>query len=169
MPFKNIQQPNIINIQNDLRLRIINESQWHLALPWYQNQEVLYYSEGVKDKIYDMETIKKMYTYLNNIGELYFIEILENEQWNPIGDVTLSEENFPIVIGNKDYWGKGIGKKVISVLIDRAKRIGLRKIYIPAIYKYNERSRNLFTSFGFIKVSENEKEDSFELNLYTVK
>ena len=78
---------------------------------------------------------------------------------------SLSEQNMPIAIGDERYWGKGIGKKVIKKLIDRAKIINLEKIYIPAIYKYNDRSRNLFTSLGFIMVGENEKEESFELKL----
>ena len=165
MPFKEIDQPNIIKIDEDLRLRKLNEEEWGLGLPWYQKKNVLYYSEGVTDKVYDMNIINRMYKYLSDIGELYFIEALEENKWIPIGDVTLSEENMPIVLGDEKYWGRSIGKKVISKLIERAREINLDKIYIPSIYKYNDRSRNLFTSLGFIKVSENEKEESFQLKL----
>jgi len=49
-------------------------------------------------------------------------------------------------------------------LIERAKEIGLSKISIE-IYKYNDRSRNLFTSLGFVKVSEDEKSDYFEMKV----
>ena len=41
-------------------------------------------------------------------------EILENNSWKAIGDVTLSQENLPIVIGDSDYFGKGIGKRGIG-------------------------------------------------------
>ena len=109
--------------------------------------------------------INRMYQYLSSIGELYFIEILENQTWKLIGDVTLSEQNMPIVIGEEKYWGNGIGKKVIYTLIKRAKAIGLTKIYIPVIYLYNECSQNLFKSTGFIETNENKTEKSYELNL----
>lgn len=163
MGIKEITQPDIIEIHRELRLRTPNKNQWKVALSWYGNPKVLYYSEGVTDKVYDMEIIKRMYTYLSNVGELYFIEVLENDTWKPIGDVTLSEENMPIAIGEEAYWGKGIGKKVISTLIKRAKEIGLKRLQVPSIYLYNNRSENLFVSLGFIEVSKNEKEKSFEL------
>ena len=163
MSTSQIQQPNIIDIDCMIRLRKPIEEEYILALPWYQNPEVLYYSEGQNVKPYDMETIRRMYKYLRNIGELYFIEAFEDYKWVAIGDVTLSEENMPIVLGNEKFWGKGIGKKVIGRLIDRAKRIKLDRIYIPTIYKYNARSSNLFKSFGFIKVFENDEKESYEL------
>lgn len=165
MGIKEITQPDIIEIDKELRLRTPNKNQWEVALPWYENTKVLYYSEGVTDKIYDMEIINRMYMYLSNAGELYFIEVLENGDWKPIGDVTLSEENMPIAIGEEAYWGKGIGKKVIGRLIERTREIGLKKLQVPSIYLYNSRSENLFTSLGFVEVSKNEKEKSFELVL----
>lgn len=165
MPLKEIKQPEIINIDEKLRLRILNKDNWSIALPWYQNAKVLYYSEGVTDKVYDMDMINRMYTYLEAIGELYFIELLENDSWKLIGDVTLSEENMPIVIGEEKYWSGGIGRKVIGKLIERAKVINLNKICVPQIYHYNESSRILFKSMGFVKVAENDKEESYELIL----
>lgn len=163
MPFKDIVQPEVIDIENYLRLRKIVEGDLETALPWYHDPEVLYYSEGVREKTYDIFVIERMYRFLSSIGELYFIEIFENGCWEAIGDVTLSEQNMPIVLGEEKYRGKGIGTKIISKLIDRAKAIKLSKICIPAIYKYNIRSRNLFLSLGFVQVSENETEGSYEL------
>lgn len=164
MGFQGVIQPLIINIDSNLRLRNPDKSQWKIALPWYQNTKVLYFSEGITDKVYDMDTINRMYGYLSTIGELYFIEIFDDEVWKPIGDVTLSEKNMPIAIGEEKYWGRGIGKKVISKLIERAKVIGLSKICVPAIYLYNSRSQALFTSMGFIEVNKNDKEKSYELD-----
>lgn len=151
----------IIQIENNLRLRILQEEDYKLALPWYHNEKVMYYSEGVKDEVYDMEKISCMYNYLSGIGELYLIEILEKNGWKAIGDVTLSEENMPIVIGEEKYWGLGIGRKVIKKLLERGNEIGLSKTKVE-IYKYNNRSKNLFTSLGFTKVSEDEKSYKFE-------
>ncbi|WP_035289549.1 GNAT family protein [Clostridium sp. KNHs214] len=161
MELKEITYPEIIQIENNLRLRILQEEDYKLALPWYHNEKVMYYSEGVKDKVYNIEKISCMYNYLNGIGELYLIEILEKEEWRAIGDVTLSEENMPIVIGEEKYWGLGIGRKVIKKLLERGNEIGLSKTKVE-IYKYNNRSKNLFLSLGFTKVSENEKSYKLE-------
>lgn len=165
MGIKGIIQSETIFINEGLRLRSPDKTEWKAALPWYQNPKVLYYSEGVTDKVYDIEIINRMYSCLSSIGELYFIEVFEEGVWKSIGDVTLSENNMPIAIGDEKYWGKGIGKKVITKLIERAKLIGLSKIYIPQIYLYNNRSEALFTSMGFIEVNKNETEKSYELNL----
>jgi RimJ/RimL family protein N-acetyltransferase len=165
MTIRSIIQPHTIVIDEYLRLRTPSGNEWEKALPWYQNQSILYYSEGVTDKVYDMGIINRMYEYLSKIGELYFIEIYEENHWKAIGDATLSEENMPIVIGDEKYWGKGIGKKVITKLIERAKEIELKRIYIPAIYTYNERSQNLFKAMGFVEVRSNDKEKTYELKL----
>lgn len=165
MPLADFQQPNVIKVNEVLRLVNPERGSWNLALTWYQNPDVLYYSEGVTDKVYDMKIITNMYSYLSKIGELYFIEIFENGLWKTIGDVTLSEKTMPVVIGDKKYWGKGIGKKVISRLILRAKELGLKKISLSGIYNYNERSKNMFKSLGFTKVSQDEKKEVYELVL----
>lgn len=78
MAIKNIIQPNTILIDDYIRLKTPSKSEWHKALPWYQNRNVLYYSEGVEDKVYNLDIINRMYSYLSDIGELYFIEILES-------------------------------------------------------------------------------------------
>lgn len=163
MPLANIKQPGVIQISEILRLRRTDENEAETALPWYQNRQILYYSEGLTEGSYDLSLVQRMYKYLAGIGELYFTEILDNQNWLTIGDVTLSEENMPIVLGNERFWGRGFGKQVIGRLLERAQLIGLERIYIPAIYKYNERSRRLFTSSGFTKVAETEIDESFEI------
>ncbi len=78
----------------------------HCAIPWYQDKEVLYFSEGNGTEPYDIHTISRMYSHLSQVGELYMIEICHNEEWLPIGDVTLSREMVPIVIGEQDFRGR---------------------------------------------------------------
>lgn len=156
------EQPKIIQINETLRLKTPKKSEWDLAYPWYQNQQVMYLSEGVRNQTYDLYHIYNMYEYLSTRGELYFIEVKEENEWRAIGDVTLWEENLPIAIGEEAYWGQGIGKAVIQTLLKRAKSLGVTKIAVPAIYHYNTRSLRLFESCGFKKVGENETEKSYE-------
>ena len=72
---------------------------------------------------------------MNKSGELYFIEVSENNDYIAIGDVTLLENNPPIEIGVGKYRGIGIGKKVMSALVKRAKEIGITKIYNTGCYE----------------------------------
>lgn len=165
MAIKDNVQPEIINIDNELRLIKPDKTMWSLAEVWYQNPKVMYYSEGKPESKYNKDDIDRMYGYLSDIGELYFIEVKMKDEWRTIGDVTLAESNMPIMIGDENYWGLGIGKKVLKCLIARAKVIGLKSILVPEIYHYNARSRNLFKSLGLKKVSENEKAESYILYL----
>ena len=142
------QQPEFIEINSALRLRTPKKSDWDLAYPWYQNPNVMYLSEGVTNKTYELEQIYNMYEFLSTRGELYFIEVKENENWYAIGD--------------EEYWGQGIGKAVIKTLLKRAKSLGMTKISVPAIYHYNIGSQRLFESCGFKKVGENATEKSYE-------
>ena len=118
------------------------------ALGWYQDTETVWLVDGVR-KAYDQATLNGMYCWLNDHGELYFIEVLENGVWKPIGDVTFWQEDMPIVIGDLQYRGKGIGKKVIAALIQRGQQLGYDKLYVNEIYDHNLASRNCFESQGF--------------------
>lgn len=141
-------------IDKDLRLRPIQiPDDLIIALPWYQDEEVLYYSEGVGTSPYDIDIIERMYSYLRKIGEVYIIEVNQNEGWTPIGDVTLSKDMIPIVIGSKDYRGKGVGKRVISLLIERAKELNWNEMKVNKVYSYNVSSKKMFERLGFKKVA----------------
>ena len=39
-----MKQPEFININDTLRLKTPKKSEWDLAYPWYQNQQVMYLS-----------------------------------------------------------------------------------------------------------------------------
>lgn len=141
MSIENIEQPNIVHINNELRLRKFDNN-YSFAFEWYQDEETVKLVDGLDAEKYDYNKLKKMYEYLDNIGELYFIEVLDNDEFIPIGDVTFWKEDMPIVIGDKKYRGKGIGKKVIKALIKRAMNLGYHEIKVREIYKYNIASQN---------------------------
>ena len=148
----------------NIRLRPISLDDVDIAMPWYQDMEVLKYTAGIERNIpYDRETVKNMYQYLMNIGECYIIEVIEKSSWIPVGDVTLSEETIPIVIGRKEYWGRGIAKEVLLYLIQRAKDIGYTRIRAKEIYDLNHRSLNLFNSLGFTEVRKTDHGIEMEL------
>jgi RimJ/RimL family protein N-acetyltransferase len=142
-------------LDNNLRLRpIIMPEDVAIAIPWYLDPEVLYYSEGGESSTkYDSDRVQAMYNYLLNKAEVYIIEVDTKNGWLPIGDVSLFHESgVPIVIGNPEYRSKGIGKRVIQLIINRAKELGRKNISTNGIYTFNERSCRLFESLGFTMV-----------------
>ena len=158
-----IEQPEIIQIDNTLRLRKY-DGMHDFAEEWYLDEETVYLVDGKRDP-YTIERLGGMYRYLNNAGELYFIEVLENGTYKPIGDVTFWQEDMPIVIGDPAYRGKGIGRKVISALIERGKSLGYDHLAVGEIYDWNAGSRRCFESVGFVAYEKSEKGSSYRLSL----
>ena len=168
MPINGVVQPEIILIEEGLRLRAY-DGNFLTGLPWYQSEAVYYNSEGITDpsKIPDEKYVERMYNHFQNSGksELYFIEVMKDGRFIPIGDVALQEENPPIVIGVEEYRGVGIGKKVMTAIIDRARRLGIQKIYGTTIYEYNIASQRLHESLGFVWVGTKGRERYYEKQL----
>lgn len=150
----------IIKITDDLRLRPYDH-QYQFALKWYQDREFVDLVDGRDSSLYDLEKLKRMYTYLNKEGELYFIEVKQDEVFIPIGDVTFCREDLPIVIGDKAYWGKGIGTMVIAALKEHAKLLGYTQLKVREIYSYNSASQRLFEKEGFKKCQATDKGYSY--------
>ena len=73
MPIPGIEQPELLPVDEELRLRRYDEED-EFALAWYQDEETLMLVDG-KFQPYDRERLKKMYHYLNERGEVYFIEL----------------------------------------------------------------------------------------------
>lgn len=163
MAIQGIEQPEQILIHEQLRLHK-NTGEYEFAFSWYQDEETVYLVDGVR-KPYDHATLDAMYSYLDAHGELYFIEWKENGVWVPIGDVTFWQEDLPIVIGAKEYRGRGIGKDVVSALKERAKALGFDSMNVREIYDYNEGSKRLFESMGFVVSGKTEKGHAYRLNL----
>ncbi|MBD5152696.1 MAG: GNAT family N-acetyltransferase [Oscillibacter sp.] len=163
MPIENIEQPEVLPVSDSLRLRKY-DGKHDFALAWYLDPETVWLVDGDKD-IYTPELLNKMYTHQDTHGELYFIEFRENDSWKPIGDVCLSLDDFAIVIGEKDFRGKGVGRAVVSALVDRARALGWEKVRVGDVYDFNDGSRRMFTSLGFREEAKTAKGHSYILPL----
>jgi len=163
MAISGVEQPEIIQVTAELRLRKY-DGVYDFAFDWYQDEETVYLVDGVK-KPYSEEILKFMYEYLNKQGELYFIEVLEEGTYKPIGDVCFWKDDMPIVIGEKAYRGKGIGSKIVSVLIERGKELGYESLRVNEIYEFNIGSRKCFENLGFVAYEKTEKGNRFILEI----
>lgn len=159
MPIENIEQPEVLSVSDALRLRKYDGNH-DFALAWYLDRETVWLVDG-DDDIYTPELLNKMYSHQDAHGELYFIEFRESDSWKPIGDVCLSLDDFAIVIGEKDFRGKGVGRAVVSALVDRARALGWKRVRLSDIYDFNAGSQRLFTSLGFQAEAKTEKGGSY--------
>ena len=145
MPINNVIQPDKIIVSDRLNLIKYDwKNDYNRIIKWYSDEETLMLVNGNTNK-YDCEQIDRMYDYQSEHGELYFIEY----DGEIIGDVTFSQQDMPIVIGEKSLRHSGIGLAVIKKLIERAKSIGYDKIFVQEIYDYNVASQKLFKKAGF--------------------
>ena len=163
MPIAGIEQPEYIPVSDTVRLRRF-DGKYDFALAWYQDIETVRLVDGVEEP-YSPETLRRMYTYLDSHGELYFIEAQENGLWRPIGDVAFWREDMPIVIGDRAYRGKGVGRAVVSALAERGRALGYDTLYVKEIYDFNTASRRCFESAGFRACEKTEKGSRYRLGL----
>lgn len=159
MPIQGVKQPDIIQIDTNIRLRKY-DGIFDFAHIWYQDTELVYLVDGIKEA-YTYQKLTGMYQYLNAHGELYFIEAMENGDYLPIGDVTFSKEDMPIVIGDIRYRGRGIGGRVIAARIQRGRELGYSRLYVKEIYEYNAASRKCFEKAGFCMCEKTDKGGRF--------
>ena len=166
MPIRNIEQPIVIEVDENIRLLKYN-GDYEAVLIGYQDPYVYQNSEGIFDDIKkpDLEYIKGMFKWLNNNGELYYIQVKDGQDYISIGDVTVKDVNPPIAIWYEKYRFIGIGTKVMKTVIKRIKELGYEKITGTTIYKWNLSSQRMHEKLGFVKVDENDDEYIYELNL----
>ncbi len=155
MPFSNIEQPKIIEIEHGLRLKRF-DGNIDKMVEGYHDPVVYQNSEGIfnQDEIPDVDYIKGMCKYLENVGEFYFIQVLENGEYTSVGDVTVKAENPPIAIWQEKYRGVGIGAKVMKAVIDRLSVLGYKKIAGTSVFKWNTASQRMHERLGFCRVGE---------------
>ena len=155
MPIVGIEQPELITIREDLRLRRFDGC-FDFAFDWYQDTETVWLVDGMKEP-YTRGKLNAMYRYLDEHGELYFIEVLDSGEYRPNGDVCFWKEDMPIVIGEPSSRGRGIGAQVVSALVERGKQLGYSRLYVSEIYDYNAGSRRCFEKVGFRVCEKTEK------------
>jgi len=124
-----------------LYLRLLEESDiGEEYLGWLNDSEVTRYLETGKFP----STLETMRGYLqhfrNSTADLVFA-IVDRETDQHIGNITLNRINWihrsadtGLMIGRKDFWGKGYAFEAWSLLIEYAfQRLGLRKIIAGAV------------------------------------
>jgi RimJ/RimL family protein N-acetyltransferase len=119
-----------------------------IALKWYQDLDVCKQVDNI-DHVYTMDNLKTMYGYLSTHGDCFYIEY----RGVLVGDVTLRDNNEVCIVICKEYQNRHIGRRCIENMISLAREKGIPKIKAN-IYSFNEQSRKMFLSVGFIQTAE---------------
>jgi RimJ/RimL family protein N-acetyltransferase len=143
---------------------------------WYANPEVLYWTETGEDieRSYDKDTVHQIYEYVSP-NAICFLILVEGI---PVGDCWLQKMNLDFVlemypkatdvrridmaIGEKDYWGNGIGSEFISMLAEFAFKNENVDVLHCMCGDYNPRSMKVWEKNGFKPVFKKKEPDYFK-------
>ncbi len=135
-----------------LFLRQIKLSDKGCFAKWWRDRELIKLTSGILKPISGGEVEKYFLVILRTKKDRHFMINLGRKT---IGHISLSKRKndwyeTQIVIGEKNYWNKGYGTEAIKLLIDKARRFGIRKIYLE-VRPNNKRAIRAYQKAGFIK------------------
>lgn len=90
-------------------------------------------------------------------GELAY-SIFDKESNTNIGEIELytdedsSSASLGIIIGERDYWGKGYGKEAILLIMDMAFNKLNKNNLMLGVYGFNKRAISLYKHLGFKEI-----------------
>lgn len=153
---------------DDIVLRPLCDDHLPFLYKWCADPEVLYWTEGGTDDIrsYEPETVHMIYGGDKDKCLYFLIEV----NGVPVGECWLQRMNLPDVkamypetldvrridmaIGEKAYWGRGIGTQFIGMMIDFAfcgEHVDVLHCFCE---DYNVRSRRMWEKHRFTRVLE---------------
>ncbi len=94
------------------------------SLPWYQNPALCRQVDN-RDGVYDLELLKRMYSYLNRRGDLYYIKYRNRL----CGDVCLHPDGEINIVVAAPFQNRHVGRRVIGELVRMAKERGIPRLY----------------------------------------
>jgi RimJ/RimL family protein N-acetyltransferase len=139
-------------------LRPVNRSDISYFLKWFNDPEVIQYL-----RLYLPMTEMAEERYIEELGTtraksdiILVVEAIEGASTRPIGNCGLHEicpkdhnATFGIVIGEKDYWGKGYGTEAARLVINYGfQQLNLHRVSSSA-FAFNERSIKFHKKIGF--------------------
>ena len=133
-------------------LRKIKLSDKKYFAKWWRDKELLKLTSGILKRISDEEMEKYFSAILHNKENRHFI--IESNR-NAIGHISLVKRKngwyeTQIIIGEKKYWNKKYGTGAIQLLIKKAKKLRISKIYLE-VRQDNIRAITAYEKCGFEK------------------
>jgi len=140
-------------------LRPVNRNDWAQIVGWWNDPEVrrLYDVHFVNQTFSDAEKwFRKSETGEEDREPRSFvIEVEINGKWLPVGTAEFYSERpshktveFGFMIGDKNWWGKGIGTEAAKRMVQYGFQLGYHRIGTVSA-AYNVRSMNALQKAGF--------------------
>lgn len=149
------------NEQYRIALRPLTDEHLPYLYRWNADPEVLYWVEGDDVKSYPPEAVEQIYGGVSQSALCFAVEV----NGGVIGECWLQPMNLPSVsklyaadadvrridmlIGEKAYWGQGIGTLFIGMLV----KFAFEREHVDALHclsdDYNVRSRRVWEKNGF--------------------
>jgi len=139
----------------------MTENDWDVLLAWNNDPEVLYYAEGDDVASRSLEEVQALYRGVSRKAFVFIAEL----DGAPIGECWLQEMNLErilkrhpgkdlrridLTIGEKRFWGKGWGTKIVALLTRFAfEEQGADAVFACDVADYNPRSRRAFEKNGY--------------------
>jgi len=142
-------------------LRPLNDEHLPFLYKWNSDPEVLYWSEGADVQENDAETVHIIYGKTSQTAYCFLIEadgVPVGECWLQKMNVKTVLEKYPgdadvrridMMIGDKNYWGAGIGTTIVGLLVDFTFTHEKVDYLHGLVFDYNQRSRRVFEKNGF--------------------
>lgn len=146
---------NLLLRGKDFILRGLTEEDYQRIYEWSKDEELRYYYYK-RNTFVRYNQIKERHENLNlDKNKELMIEVADG---TTIGNCSLNDIDWinsncelNILIGEKDYWSKGYGQKVIKRLIDYAfLDLNLYCIYLK-VYSFNHRGIKCYENCGFTR------------------
>ena len=171
---------------HDIRLIPLSDEHLHFLYKWNADVEVMCWEDGPSTEGYDEEEVHEIYEAASSSGYSFLIEF-EN---NGIGECLLCKmgldyvlKHYPdttdvrrvdILIGEKEFWNKGIGSKVTEMLMNFAFYEENVDVLYGITKDFNKRSahmlkKNGFTLFEQFTFQEEDEETETELHFRITK
>ena len=146
-------------VDGDLRLRPLTELDWPLLYRWSADEEVLRFAEGGEARTYTPEQVRQIYARVSQSAFCFVIEAadvpigegwlqrMNLERWS---DDNLDFRRIDLLIGEKEWWGRGYGIRAISLLTRFAfKTEHADTVFACDVADFNVRSLAAFRKAGY--------------------
>ena len=136
----------------NIKLQKVKISDKKYFAKWWRDKDLLKLTSGVLKRITDKEVNKYFLKMLANKNDIHYIILADLKI---IGHIALQKRKngwyeTQIVIGEKNYQGKGYGIEAIKLLINKAKQADIKKIYLE-VRLNNIRAIKTYEKCGFKK------------------
>lgn len=144
----------------NVTFRPIVEGDIFYRMKWLNDEDTR--KDIIFDGMNDETSNKEWYLSCQKTGKTFFMILFDNNPIGLIGIMNVSKINknaeIFIMIGEKEFRGKGIGKLALRYLVDVAKKNKINNLYL-SVKKTNLKAINLYKQIGFKIVGKNSEVD----------